>query len=205
MTALLRQSLRVPMPLLAALLTTAGLILLMQQLVQSDRYQLSTATVSAPLSWVRVPEQAPPKREPPIRPPMPESPPETPIQSSIETGGGTGGGWCLEDCAPVTPPPTATPGQGPLYRELVMVFTPKPDYPQRPLERGIEGRVLLRHSVSAAGAVMDVEVLESEPPGVFDRAAISAAERTRYQPRMENGVAVTATDVVRLILFEIGE
>ena len=42
------------------------------------------------------------------------------------------------------------------------------------------------------------EVIESDPPGVFDKAAIRAVSRWRFKPRMVNGRAVPgkATQVV---------
>ena len=50
-------------------------------------------------------------------------------------------------------------------------------------QAGIEGSVTLRFSVDADGRVQDVEVVEAKPKRQFERAAIQAINKWRYQPR----------------------
>jgi TonB family protein len=47
--------------------------------------------------------------------------------------------------------------------------------------------------------VSDVEVVESSPAGVFDNAAQAAVRKWMYEPRKENGVAVSSTARARLV------
>lgn len=54
----------------------------------------------------------------------------------------------------------------------------------------LEGTVVVEFTVEARGRVRDAFVLDSNQPGVFDRAAIEATERWFYRPRCENGMAV---------------
>ena len=56
-------------------------------------------------------------------------------------------------------------------------------YPYRAQQSGIEGFVTLRFSVNAEGGVQDVEVVEAKPKRQFERAAIQAINKWRYQPR----------------------
>jgi len=78
-----------------------------------------------------------------------------------------------------------------------------PDYPRRALERGIEGWVHVRFTITAAGTVKDLVVVDSEPKGVFDEAASKAVLRWRYNPRVENGVAVERVGEQTLIRFKL--
>jgi protein TonB len=78
-----------------------------------------------------------------------------------------------------------------------------PEYPRRALERGIEGWVHVRFTVTAAGTVKDLVVVDSEPKGVFDEAASKAVLRWRYNPRVENGVAVERVGEQTLIRFKL--
>jgi len=73
-----------------------------------------------------------------------------------------------------------------------------PRYPYKAAQRGIEGWVRVEFDVTATGSVENVEVIESDPPGVFDKAAIRAVSRWRFKPRMVEGKAVPgkATQVV---------
>ena len=78
-----------------------------------------------------------------------------------------------------------------------------PDYPRRALERGIEGWVHVRFTITAAGTVKDLVVVDAEPNGVFDEAASKAVLRWRYNPRVENGVAVERVGEQTLIRFKL--
>ena len=59
----------------------------------------------------------------------------------------------------------------------------EPVYPYRAQQAGIEGAVTLRFRVDAEGRVQDVEVVEAKPKRQFERAAIQAINKWRYQPR----------------------
>jgi protein TonB len=66
-------------------------------------------------------------------------------------------------------------------------------YPQRAKARKIEGFVTARLSISADGSVTDVEVVSAEPPGIFEREAVRAMYRYRFDPKVVNGQAVGQT------------
>lgn len=57
-----------------------------------------------------------------------------------------------------------------------------PEYPRGAERRGIEGSVRITYSVSPAGDVVNAEVAEATPSGVFDRAALAAVEAWRFAP-----------------------
>jgi protein TonB len=77
-----------------------------------------------------------------------------------------------------------------LDRDFVPLSRPPPQYPYQAARRGIEGWVRVSFKVTETGTVEDVVVLESDPPGVLDRAAIKAVYRWRFKPRIVNGSAV---------------
>ncbi len=60
-------------------------------------------------------------------------------------------------------------------------------YPQDARRRKLEGRTIVGLTVDTAGRVVAVEVLMSEPPGVFDRAAARAAKSFRFEPATKAG------------------
>ena len=61
------------------------------------------------------------------------------------------------------------------------------------------GYVVVRFSIGVNGRVTNLQVIESEPQGVFDSAAQSAVRKWIYEPRKENGVAVESTAKARLV------
>ncbi|HKA15223.1 MAG TPA: energy transducer TonB [Myxococcota bacterium] len=62
----------------------------------------------------------------------------------------------------------------PIHRE-------NPAYPYSALARGVEGSVLVEYTVDGNGQVVAPRVIEATPPGVFDRAALRALSRWRYE------------------------
>jgi TonB family protein len=71
-----------------------------------------------------------------------------------------------------------------------VMFVP-PSYPEEALNHNISGWVDLEFTVGPDGKVAKVTVLQSEPNGLFDRAARTALLRCRYRPVVRDGVAVT--------------
>jgi periplasmic protein TonB len=67
---------------------------------------------------------------------------------------------------------------------------PNPDYPLEARRRGLQGRVMLRVEVSAAGLPLAVNVASSSGHAALDRAAIAAVERWRFVPATQAGVPV---------------
>ena len=89
-----------------------------------------------------------------------------------------------------------------LAASLKPLKTVPPDYPQNALSKGVSGSVLLSFTVDTKGATSDVQVVQSTPAGVFDRAAVSAVKRWKYAPVIVNGVAV-AVPTRTLVRFEL--
>jgi protein TonB len=60
-----------------------------------------------------------------------------------------------------------------------------PMYPQAAVEARIEGRVVVDLTVARSGQVVGAVVVESEPPGVFDKAVLDAVSQWQYRARTE--------------------
>jgi periplasmic protein TonB len=90
-------------------------------------------------------------------------------------------------------------------RDIMPLVRVNPEYPRRALQRGIEGWVQLQFTISAAGTTKNIRIVDAEPKGVFDDAALQAVARWRYNPRVENGVAVERVGVRILLRFKLDE
>ena len=64
------------------------------------------------------------------------------------------------------------------------------EYPKKARKMGVTGYVLMNLLVSKEGRVEKVKVLESEPAGVFDEAAISGVKSWEFKPAQYKGEAV---------------
>lgn len=65
----------------------------------------------------------------------------------------------------------------------------EPLYPRSAEMRRISGWVIVEFTVDKTGQVSRARVLQSEPSGIFDRAALVAIEKWRYRPQVVGGVA----------------
>lgn len=75
-------------------------------------------------------------------------------------------------------------------------------YPRGARSQGVQGYVVLSLLISAAGEIEKVQVLEAEPAGVFDQAAIEGVRNWRFEPAQYQGrnVKVWARQRVRFDL-----
>ena len=92
---------------------------------------------------------------------------------------------------PVEPPPPAAPA--PRVARMV-----RPEYPQSALMSGTEGWVNVSLSVTPAGNVLDPRVVESSNGTTFNRAALSAVSKWKYEPFASADPTATRPVTVRL-------
>lgn len=142
----------------------------------------------------QVQKPAKPKDPPPpmTAPPMQQSNPnanatKNSFAADIQAEGGLSGGLSLDS------------GDGD-YLPIVKVAAV---YPRRAQARGIEGYVVVEFTVTKTGAVTNPMVVQAEPEGVFDRAALDAVVKFKYKPRVVDGEAMSVAGVQNKISFEI--
>jgi len=80
--------------------------------------------------------------------------------------------------------------QGPLHT-LVPTTRVKPQFPRTAKYQGISGLVTMKFMVTERGAVKDIEVVQSDPPGLFDVSAKTALRQWKFEPPMRDGRPVT--------------
>ncbi len=69
--------------------------------------------------------------------------------------------------------------------QLRPISTPAPRYPPEALRAGTAGEVLVEFTVGTDGSVTSARVVRSTPARVFDREAVNAAKRWKFQPVSE--------------------
>jgi protein TonB len=101
--------------------------------------------------------------------------------------------------AAVTPPPT-TPAStsAAADREARLVRRFAPDYPTLARQRGIAGWVDLEYVIGSDGRVVDVRVLASDPPRVFEVAAERALRRWQFEPASRGGTPTESVGRTRI-------
>ncbi|KLI98292.1 energy transducer TonB [Luteimonas sp. FCS-9] len=82
--------------------------------------------------------------------------------------------------APAPPPVAVAPTPAPV--QLRPLSTPAPRYPTDALRAGISGEVQVEFTVGVDGAVSSARIVRADPPRTFDREALSAVRRWRFEP-----------------------
>jgi protein TonB len=186
-----------------ALGITFGLFYVMQLLISMGSGQGADVSAGNVIEFVRLKRdtdlqlrkrELPKKEKPPEPPPPPElqmsapenasddamaiAAPSIDVNPDISGGLNLGGATSDSDSIPLVRVP--------------------PQYPMRAAERGIEGWVVLRFTITPTGTVKNPIVLDSKPARIFDRAAIRALKKWKYRPRVVDGVAVDRIEEVKL-------
>ena len=87
-------------------------------------------------------------------------------------------------------------------RQYLPISKVAPDYPQRALDKGIQGDCTVEYSVTPQGKVDNPKVVGNCHPA-FIRPSLVAAATFRYQPRMVDGRAVTVAGVRNTFHYKI--
>jgi protein TonB len=196
---------RVPAIVLLAVLVNAVLFGTIQYMVVNRQMRLADTTDFDIANFIRMQEQSREvrSRRDPRAPEKPDAEAQQDLSRLAQASkGGTIGGMSVGipeiDIAIDT-------GSGiQIARELTPLVRIPPDYPMRALEKGIQGYVTLRFTVTETGSVTDPEVIAAEPPGYFDRAAIRAILKWKYQPQLVDGKPQSIVSYTR-INFEVLE
>lgn len=182
---------------------TFGLLFIMQLLIATGEEAVTDAERFRMDEFVRVErnEVIETKKQKPEKPPEPEVPPEMPEPQNSNQ-------FDNSMAVSVTAPSTSVNlnvsgvGFGVSDGEYLPIVKVAPVYPSRALSRGLEGYVIVEFTVTQTGATKDVVVVESTS-SLFERAAVDAAYKFKYKPRVIDGVAVEVPGVRNKITFEI--
>lgn len=184
---------------------TFSLFAFMQYLIKGQNAPLITPTdviefeVMAPREEKATPNidrrpPPPPKmQEPPRREMMPPTsttpnlPQLTPIiEVTVEPPSGNGGTLIVDTQA----------------RPIVRIPA---KYPPTAAQQGLEGWVQISFSIDETGQVIDAKVTDAEPKRVFNREALAAVRKWKYQPKLVDGKGQIVTGQTVQIDFSLQE
>jgi protein TonB len=183
---------RLPIAVLIACVVTFGLFWTMQALIGVSG-ELKEGTSSPTIEFVRLRRDTTPevkKREPPKRE-KPDQPPPPPDISMSKAS--------LDPSAVVAVVPDVDAGDalgggigmaGGADRDAVPLVRINPEYPMRARQRGVEGWVTIEFTISKAGTVINPTVVAAQPRKIFNRSALQAIRKWKYNPKIKDGEAV---------------
>jgi protein TonB len=200
-------ALRFSLAIALAMITTFALFWVMQALVGVSG-ELKEGRPSPRVEFVRLKRDTTPetkKREPPRRekPEQQPPPPEMNLAKNINPGDAVGEIVPMVDTA-VELEKAMSLGAGGGDSDVVPLVRVDPEYPAQAEQRRIEGWVDIEFTIGPAGTVESPKVIGAQPRGVFEQSALRAVRRWRYNPKIEDGVAVARPGIRVRLRFELG-
>lgn len=204
---------------LVGLVVTLALFYLMQFLISGGKSALNEDAIGSLVDFVRVKEDQEVEtrdRQPKKPPPPDEPPPDVPPQNfnvAVDQTGFSMSGVDLNAGVQI-----GSGGFGMSDGEYLPIVKVQPVYPRRALSRGMSGWVIVEFTVTPLGTVSDPVVIENcgwikgprsegecadSPNSIFDSAAISAAQKFKYKPKIIDGDPVSTAGVQNKITFEL--
>lgn len=74
--------------------------------------------------------------------------------------------------------------------EAIPLVRVPPRYPLAAKRRNLAGKVVVELTINEQGLVESPTIVEADPPGIFDNAALQAILRWKFKPKIENGKPV---------------
>ncbi len=141
------------------------------------------------------PDKRPPEEEPP--------PPDLNLAQNLRPDQSVGDVLAIMDTSVDVAGGPSLGGAAAADSDIVPLVRVNPEYPIRAAQRGIEGWVEVEFTISTAGTVKKPKVVGYYPSQIFNRAALRAIRKWKYNPKVEEGVAVERPGVVVRLTFEL--
>lgn len=198
---------RVGISALLGIVITFGLVVLMYKLIDSGNKELDEKETIKIADFLHVDRDVSEnvKKTEVEKPEDPQSPPPDIPQDNVE--------FDAPDNAVSIAAPTSLDGlnisnKGGFARDTdyIPVYVPRPAYPRRAQSRGKEGYAVIEVIITTTGAVRDPKMLEEWPEGWgFGRAALKAANKLKYNPRVIDGVPQEVPGVLYKFTFQMAK
>lgn len=212
-------AIRIGLSVLLGVLVTTALFYLMQALISGGRSAMTKNESVNLVDFVRVKQtmHVQTKQVHARKPPPPDQPPP-PVQQSFNQVSVNKTGYSMKQ--PDLKVDNSIKGTGFDISdgEYLPIVKVQPMYPQRALSRGLSGWVIVSFTVTAQGTVSNPTVVQNcawikgprqtgdchdNPNSVFDSAAIRAALKFKYKPRVIDGKPVDTAGVENKITFKL--
>lgn len=89
-------------------------------------------------------------------------------------------------------------------RSATVIKKTPPEYPSNARENQIEGFVILKLKINQSGELSDHQILQSEPKGYFEKAAVAAVQKWSFKPAVKGNSTVTGF-ITQTMRFKIDQ
>ena len=190
---------------LFAAITTAGLVLVMHQLINHD-WEAPDDKENYRFSDVRMPDRDIETQYDQEKPEKPDEPEDVPDIPEPDFDAPDVSADAVNIAAPtIDSTVDVSFGNFKSDGEYLPIVRVEPIYPTRAASRGVEGYVIMEFTVTSNGSVIDPIVVESEPSSIFNSAAERAVLKWKYKPRVVDGTPVDVPGVRTMLTFKLDQ
>lgn len=148
------------------------------------------------------------QRVAPEKPDTPEPPPEavpTASQTTATTAAPTMPNLALDTAVSglaINVPQFSDFGSN---QQAMPLYRVEPRYPARAMKKGAEGYVVILFTIDQQGRPTDIKVTEAKPRRLFEKEAIRALRKWKYQPKVVEGKAIAQVGQTVRLEFKINK
>jgi protein TonB len=198
---------RVAFALIVAALVTGIILFTMQTLIATAPRELDESGQRHFVDFVRVERQETLQRKERIagKPAQPEAPPTLGAQPRTDAIEPTEISVGLPVVETATELEIGGLGLDTVSGDYLPIVKAAPVYPWKARSALVQGHCIVEYTVTEAGTVKDVVVIEADPPGYFEKASIEAALKFKYKPRVVAGEPIEVRGVRNLFRYQLEE
>ncbi|ROO70513.1 outer membrane transport energization protein TonB [Vibrio crassostreae] len=90
-------------------------------------------------------------------------------------------------------------------QQAMPLYRVEPRYPAKALKRGAEGHVIMSFTIDETGRPIDIQVTDANPRRMFEREAMRALKKWKYQPKVVDGKAIAQVGQTVKLEFKLAK
>ncbi|UPR54906.1 energy transducer TonB [Vibrio cyclitrophicus] len=90
-------------------------------------------------------------------------------------------------------------------QQAMPLYRVEPRYPAKALKRGAEGHVIMSFTIDETGRPIDIKVTDANPRRMFEREAMRALKKWKYQPKVVDGKAIAQVGQTVKLEFKLAK
>ncbi|MEZ9565142.1 energy transducer TonB [Vibrio artabrorum] len=90
-------------------------------------------------------------------------------------------------------------------QQAMPLYRVEPRYPAKALKRGAEGYVMMSFTIDETGRPVDIQVTDANPRRMFEREAVRALKKWKYQPKVVDGKAIAQVGQTVKLEFKLAK
>ncbi|CAH6815109.1 Ferric siderophore transport system, periplasmic binding protein TonB [Vibrio chagasii] len=90
-------------------------------------------------------------------------------------------------------------------QQAMPLYRVEPRYPAKALKRGAEGFVIMSFTIDETGRPIDIQVTDANPRRMFEREAMRALKKWKYQPKVVDGKAIAQVGQTVKLEFKLAK